>query len=217
MIEVVGVQFISGLKVYDFKPGDNEIAIKDYVLVETAKGEEIGRIVYVGKEIKEDDAKSPLKEISRVLSEGDKGKLKEYRKKGAKMFPEFQKKIIKYKLDMKPTMIDFTLDGETAIFYFTAEGRVDFRGLARDLSRTFRIQVKMRQIGSRDEAKIYGGYGMCGRPVCCKRFLVSSEAITMDMVRKQYSSGVATSKVSGLCGRLMCCLAFEKKKGDKNK
>jgi len=130
--------------------------------------------------------------------------------------PKFKEKVKKYGLLMKPVMVDFTLDGEKMIFYFTSENRIDFRDLVKDLARTFKKQVKLRQIGARDEAKIYSGFGMCGRPVCCRSFLVSNETITMDMARMQYESGVSASKISGMCGRLMCCLAFEKNEKGKS-
>lgn len=214
MAKVAGIQFVSGLKVYDFGM-TNDLAVRDYVLVETIQGEEIGKVVYVNKEIDTKDMKSPLKEIRKILTEEDKQTLREYRKSGLELLPKFAEKIQKYGLGMSPVMIDYSLDGETIILYFTAEGRVDFRNLARDLARTYRKQVKLRQIGSRDEAKIYGGFGMCGRPVCCRSFVVSSESITMDMARAQYETGINANKVSGLCGRLMCCLSFEKNKEKK--
>ncbi|PIZ00629.1 stage 0 sporulation protein [bacterium (Candidatus Howlettbacteria) CG_4_10_14_0_8_um_filter_40_9] len=208
MVKVAGVQFISGLKVYDFKMLD-DVKIRDYVLVETVQGEEIGKVVYINKEFEEKDLRSPLKEIKKILTEEDRHNLKEYRKKGQEIMPQFVEKIEKYGLKMSPVMLDYSLDGETIILYFTADGRVDFRSLVRDLARTFRKQVKLRQVGSRDEAKIYGGFGMCGRPICCRSFIVSTESITMDMARGQYKSGISANKVSGLCGRLMCCLSFE--------
>lgn len=211
MVKVAGVQFLSGLKVYDFKIGEKKSNIRDYVLVETSQGEEIGKIVYVNKEVNEKKMETPLKEIKSVLTEEERKRLNDLRREGIKLMPLFREKVKKYGLLMKPVMIDFSLDGEKIICYFTSENRVDFRDLVKDLARTFKKQVKLRQIGSRDEAKIYGGFGMCGRPVCCKNFLISNETITMDMARIQYESGVSAGKISGICGRLMCCLAFEKK------
>lgn len=223
MIKAIGVQFLTGLKVYDFDPEEKKVSLRDYILVETAQGEEIGKVVYIEKEIDEKKISSPLKGIEKVLSDSDIEKLKEYRQRGQDALPKFREKVFKYGLQMKPVMVDFSLDGDKMIFYFSADGRVDFRELLKDLARTFKKQIKMKQIGSRDEAKIYGGFGMCGRPICCKSFLVTNASITMDMVRDQYETNMSASKVSGICGRLMCCIAFEngdkigKKNQNKNK
>jgi cell fate regulator YaaT (PSP1 superfamily) len=209
MIKVIGVQFNSSLKIYDFKPGRHTININDWVIVETTQGLDIGRVVYVNKEVSAKEVEEPYKEIIRKADEKDLARWDKMKEEGSKHLEEFRAKANELGLDMKPTNCEFSFDGEKAIFYFTAENRVDFRELIKELNRVVKKQVIMRQIGPRDEAKILGGYGVCGEPICCKRFLTKMTSVTMDMAREQYENNVNANKVTGACGRLMCCLAFE--------
>jgi cell fate regulator YaaT (PSP1 superfamily) len=212
MIKVVGVQFNSSLKIYDFRPGRHNVEINDWVIVETTQGIEIGRVVYVNKEVTAKEMEEPFKEIIRIADEKDLAKWQKMREEGQKFFPDYSEKINKLGLEMKPTSVEFSFDGERAIFYFTAENRVDFRELIKELGRVVKKQVILRQIGPRDEAKMLGGYGICGQPICCNRFLTKMTSVTMDMARDQYETNVNANKVTGACGRLMCCLAFEANK-----
>ncbi|MDD5693014.1 MAG: regulatory iron-sulfur-containing complex subunit RicT [Patescibacteria group bacterium] len=216
MIKVIGIQFNSSLKTYDFKPGRHKTNINDYVVVETVQGIEIGRVIYIDKEISAKEMEEPHKEIMRIADEKDIKRWEKMRQDGLELVGLFREKVAELKLDMKPITVEYSFDGERIIFYFTAENRVDFRELIKVLSRAVNKQVVMRQIGPRDEAKLLGGYGICGQPVCCVRFLTQAESVSMDMAREQYEMNVNANKVTGLCGRLMCCLAFEepeKKKG----
>jgi cell fate regulator YaaT (PSP1 superfamily) len=209
MIKVIGVQFNSSLKIYDFRAGRHKVSINDWVIVETAQGIEIGRVIYVNKEVTAKEMEEPFKEIIRVADDKDLAKWQKMREEGGKYFPDYTEKIQKLGLEMKPTSVEFSFDGERAIFYFTAENRVDFRELIKELGRVVKKQVILRQIGPRDEAKMLGGFGICGQPVCCKRFLTKMTSVTMDMARDQYETNVNANKVTGVCGRLMCCLSFE--------
>jgi cell fate regulator YaaT (PSP1 superfamily) len=213
MPKVVGVKFPHSLKIYDFLPGDHKVSVRDFVVVETTQGKEIGQIVYLGREVKENDLEAPLKEIEGLATEADMAKKEELEEEAKELFPLFSEKIEKYGLSMNPVGVSFSLDETRAIFYFTAEGRVDFRELARDLSRTVQKQAILRQIGPRDEAKLIGGYGRCGRPICCATFLAGTEGVSMGTVEKQYGMPKSAAKISGICGRLMCCLNYEDPKG----
>lgn len=218
MIKVIGVQFNSSLKTYDFKPGRNKIEVNNYVVVETVQGIEIGRVIYIDKEVSAKEVEEPYKEVIRIADDKDLNRWKKMREEGYQFLPLFREKVKELKLEMKPITVELSFEGDRAIFYFAAENRVDFRELIKVLSRSIKKQVIMRQIGPRDEAKMLGGYGICGQPVCCVRFLTQAESISMDMAREQYETNVNANKVTGLCGRLMCCLTFEeidKKKGKK--
>lgn len=208
MVKVIGVKFSHSLKIYEFLPGKAKIKNKDKVVVETPQGIEIGDVVYVAKEKKE-DPHNPLKEILRVANEKDLELFHQLEEEAKKYFPLFKEKIAKYNLNMNPVGVSASLDGSRLIFYFTSEGRVDFRELARDISRSVQRQAILRQIGPRDEAKLLGGYGRCGRPICCATFLLGTESVKMDSVEAQYGVPKSASKVSGICGRLMCCLNYE--------
>jgi cell fate regulator YaaT (PSP1 superfamily) len=218
VIKVIGVQFNSSLKTYDFKPGRNKIEVNNYVVVETVQGIEIGRVIYIDKEVSAKEVEEPYKEVIRIADDKDLNRWKKMREEGYQFLPLFREKVKELKLEMKPITVELSFEGDRAIFYFAAENRVDFRELIKVLSRSIKKQVIMRQIGPRDEAKMLGGYGICGQPVCCVRFLTQAESISMDMAREQYETNVNANKVTGLCGRLMCCLTFEeidKKKGKK--
>ena len=209
MIKVCGVQFNSSLKTYDFRQGRSKVGINDFVIVETAQGTEVGRVIYINKEIVPSESDELLKEIIRVADDKDLARWKKMRLEGSTYLDIFKQKSAELSLGMKPIEVELSFDGEKAIFYFTAENRVDFRELIKALSRIVKKQVVMRQIGPRDEAKFLGGFGICGQPVCCARFLNQVESISMDQAREQYANSVNANKVTGICGRLMCCLAFE--------
>jgi cell fate regulator YaaT (PSP1 superfamily) len=209
MSKVIGVKFPHTLKIYDFLPGNHKVAIRDFVVVETTQGKEIGQVVYTEREVNEKNLEAPLKEIESIATEKDMTKQDELEGEAKELFPMFVEKIDKYGLAMNPVGVSFSLDETRAIFYFTAEGRVDFRELARELSRAIQKQAILRQIGPRDEAKLIGGYGRCGRPICCATFLVGTEGVSMDTVEKQFGGPKSATKISGICGRLMCCLNYE--------
>lgn len=215
MTKAVGIQFRSGIKIYDFKQKSDDINIHDQVLVETAYGEEVGVVRYVGKEVKE-TKEMPLKDIQKVLTEKEVDRLARLKTEHTGYVDIFKKKVEEQVLDMKFVDYEFSLDGEKVTFYFTAGNRVDFRNLVRDMSREVKKTILLRQMGQRDEARILDGFGPCGRPICCRNFLTKLDNISMEMVREQYEGTRNASKVSGACGKLMCCLAFEKP-GDKPK
>ena len=207
-MKVVGVQFNSAVKIYDFNPGRHKIGLNDWVVVETAQGVDLGKVVYINKEVAESDS-DEVKDIIRIAEEKDIDRYERMCAEGAEYYEKLQKIVMDSGLDMKSVKSEFSFDGERIVFYFTAESRVDFRELIKDFSRATGKQVIMRQIGPRDEAKMMGGYGVCGQPYCCKRFMTSMGSVTMDMARDQFENNVNANKVTGACGRLMCCLAFE--------
>jgi len=207
-MKVVGVQFNSAVKIYDFSPGRHKVALNDWVVVDTVQGVEIGRVVYVNKEVPE-TSNEEVKDIIRLAEDKDIDRYERMAAEGAEYFDALKKIVVDSELDMKPVKSELSFDGERVVFYFTAENRVDFRELLKDFSREIKKQVTMRQIGPRDEAKMLGGYGVCGQPICCKRFMTRMESVTMDMARDQFENNVNANKVTGACGRLMCCLAFE--------
>ncbi len=212
MAKAVGVQLRSGIKIYDFKQPSEEIKIGDFVLVDTIHDEEVGSVRYINKTVKQ-TKDQPLKDIVKVLTERDTERLRRLKLDHSGYIDIFHKKVDEHKLDMKFVDFEFSLDGEKVTFYFTADSRVDFRNLVRDLSRQLQKTVLLRQMGQRDEARILDGFGPCGRPICCKSFLTRLENISMDMVREQYEGSRNASKVSGICGKLMCCLSFERENG----
>jgi cell fate regulator YaaT (PSP1 superfamily) len=207
-MKVVGVQFNSAVKIYDFKIGRHNAQLKDWVVVDTTQGVELGQVVYINKEITAAEGEE-VKEIMRLADEKDIARYERMCAEGASYFEKFKDITIKSGLEMKPVKTEFSFDGERIVFYFTADSRVDFRELLKDLSREAKKQVIMRQIGPRDEAKMLDGYGVCGQPICCKRFMIRMEGVSMDMARDQFENNVNANKVTGACGRLMCCLAFE--------
>jgi len=207
-MKVVGVQFNSAVKIYDFKPGRHKVELNDWVVVETAQGLEIGRVVYINKEVTSAEA-DEIKDIMRLADEKDIDRYNRMCEEGATYFEGFKKIVLDSGLDMKSVKSELSFDGDRVVFYFTAENRVDFRELIKDFSRESKRQVIMRQIGPRDEAKMLGGHGVCGQEICCKRFMTRMESVTMDMARDQFENNVNANKVTGACGRLMCCLAFE--------
>ncbi|WP_088008399.1 PSP1 domain-containing protein [Indiicoccus explosivorum] len=208
MYNVIGVRFKKAGKIYYFAPGDYQIDKDDFVIVETARGVEYGKVVVPVKEVGENDVVLPLKQVIRKATEKDRQQVETNRMEAARAFETGLKKITEHKLDMNLVDVEYTFDRNKVIFYFTAEGRVDFRNLVKDLASVFRTRIELRQIGVRDEAKMLGGIGPCGRMLCCSTFLGDFEPVSIKMAKDQNLS-LNPSKISGLCGRLMCCLKYE--------
>ncbi|RNF38317.1 PSP1 domain-containing protein [Planococcus salinus] len=208
MYNVIGVRFKKAGKIYYFDPGKYEIEKDDYVIVETARGVEYGKVVVPQKTVGENDVVLPLKQVVRVANDRDRQQVEENRLEAGKAFELGTDKIGEHRLDMKLVDVEYTFDRNKIIFYFTAEGRVDFRNLVKDLASIFRTRIELRQIGVRDEAKMLGGIGPCGRMLCCSTFLGDFEPVSIKMAKDQNLS-LNPSKISGLCGRLMCCLKYE--------
>lgn len=208
MIKVVGVRFRKAGKVYYFDPGVLDIKKENNVIVETARGIEFGEVVLDSREINESDVVSPLKSVLRIANEEDIKKEEENKKKEKEAFDTCLAKIEKHKLDMKLIDVEYTFDNNKVLFYFTADGRVDFRDLVKDLASVFKTRIELRQIGVRDESKMMGGIGVCGRVLCCKTFLGDFEPVSIKMAKEQGLS-LNPCKISGSCGRLMCCLRYE--------
>jgi len=208
MVKVTGVRFKSAGKVYFFDPGDLDVKLNDHVIVETARGLEFGTIAMDITDIKEDDVVQPLKKIVRMATEEDIKRHAENEKKKAKALSLCQEKVDKHGLEMKLIDVEYTFDNNKIIFYFTADGRVDFRELVKDLASVFKMRIELRQIGVRDEAKMLGGIGSCGRSLCCSSWLSDFEPVSIKMAKVQNLS-LNPTKISGICGRLMCCLKYE--------
>lgn len=208
MIKVIGVRFKKAGKIYYFSPTDLDIKRGQYVIVETARGIEFGECVIGIKEISEEEIVSPLKCVIRIADENDILKHKENKAKEIEALEICLKKIQEHKLDMKLIDVEYTFDNNKVIFYFTADGRVDFRELVKDLATIFKTRIELRQIGVRDEAKMVGGLGPCGRPMCCSTFLGDFASVSIKMAKEQNLS-LNPTKISGICGRLMCCLNYE--------
>lgn len=208
MYNVIGVRFKKAGKIYYFDPGEFAIEKDDYVIVETTRGVEYGKVVVPVKSVGENDVVLPLKQVVRVASDRDRQQVEENRIEAARAFEQGTAKIEEHRLDMKLVDVEYTFDRNKVIFYFTAEGRVDFRNLVKDLASIFRTRIELRQIGVRDEAKMLGGIGPCGRMLCCSTFLGDFEPVSIKMAKDQNLS-LNPSKISGLCGRLMCCLKYE--------
>ena len=208
MIKVVGVRFKTAGKIYYFDPDDIDVKFNDFVVVETVRGIEFGHVVVGPKEIGEDEIVSPLKKVLRVALDEDFESHRENKRKAEEAIIICQEKVDEHGLRMKLVDVEYTFDNNKVIFYFTADGRVDFRELVKDLAAIFRTRIELRQIGVRDEAKAVGGVGPCGRKVCCKQFLGEFEPVSIKMAKEQ-SLSLNPTKISGLCGRLMCCLKYE--------
>ncbi|MBS4535915.1 stage 0 sporulation family protein [Clostridium sp. D2Q-14] len=208
MINVVGVRFKKAGKIYYFDPVDIDVKKENSVIVETVRGIEFGDVVVGPKEIKEEDIVAPLKNVIRIATEEDIIKHKENKSKEKRAFEICEEKIEEHKLQMKLIDVEYTFDNNKVIFYFTADGRVDFRELVKDLASIFRTRIELRQIGVRDEAKMIGGVGPCGRALCCNSFLGDFDPVSIKMAKEQNLS-LNPTKISGLCGRLMCCLKYE--------
>lgn len=208
MLSVVGVRFRQAGKIYYFDPGGHEISLNDYVIVETVRGIEFGKVVIANRKVSESDVVLPLKKVIRLATEEDKVTVLKNKEMAKGAFDICLEKIEKHELDMNLVDVEYTLDRNKVIFYFTADGRVDFRELVKDLAATFKTRIELRQIGVRDEAKMLGGIGPCGRMLCCSTFLGDFEPVSIKMAKDQNLS-LNPTKISGLCGRLMCCLKYE--------
>jgi cell fate regulator YaaT (PSP1 superfamily) len=208
MIKVAGIRFKKAGKIYYFDPGNLDINKGDNVIVETARGIEFGECVTGLKNISEEDIVSPLKSVIRKATELDESQHKENKIKEKEAFNICLEKIQEHRLVMKLIDVEYTFDNNKVIFYFTADGRVDFRELVKDLATIFRTRIELRQIGVRDESKMVGGLGPCGRPLCCSSFLGDFVPVSIKMAKEQNLS-LNPTKISGICGRLMCCLNYE--------
>ncbi len=208
MSEVIGVKFKEGGKVYYFDPNGVTAKADDAVIVETARGMECGIVSAANREVPETEIVKPLKQVIRLATPKDVAQMEENRKREAHAFEVCQQKILDHKMDMKLVDVEYTFDNSKILFYFTADGRVDFRDLVKDLAGIFRTRIELRQIGVRDEAKMLGGLGICGRVFCCSSFLSDFQPVSIKMAKEQGLS-LNPTKISGTCGRLMCCLKYE--------
>ena len=208
MAEVIGVRFKEVGKVYYFDPLDNKLNAGDMVIVETARGLECGEVAASNREVDDEKIKQPLKPVIRIATEKDLNHLGENKLREKEAYKICEQKIAAHKLGMKLVNVEYTFDNSKIIFYFTADGRVDFRALVKDLASVFRTRIELRQIGVRDEAKMLGGLGICGRPFCCNRFMGEFQPVSIKMAKEQGLS-LSPVKISGTCGRLMCCLKYE--------
>lgn len=208
MIKVVGVRFRTAGKIYYFDPKNYTIAEGDHVIVETARGVEFGTVMIPPRELEPDKVVQPLKPVIRVATAEDEKIEAKNRQKEKDAFKICLEKIQKHKMEMKLVDAEYTFDNNKLLFYFTADGRIDFRELVKDLASVFRTRIELRQIGVRDETKILGGIGICGRPLCCNTFLSEFAPVSIKMAKEQNLS-LNPSKISGVCGRLMCCLKNE--------
>lgn len=208
MAEVIGVRFKDVGKVYYFAPGDCKLSIGDMVIVETARGVECGTVALENKIVPDESLNSPLKPLIRIATPSDLNHLEDNKAREKKAFEICEQKIADNKLEMKLVNVEYTFDNSKILFYFTADGRVDFRALVKDLASVFRTRIELRQIGVRDEAKMLGGLGICGKPFCCSSFMGEFQPVSIKMAKDQGLS-LSPVKISGTCGRLMCCLKFE--------
>lgn len=208
MKKIIGVRFKKPGKIYFFDPENMEIEKYDNVIVETAMGDEIGKVVIADREIDESKMATPLKKVVRKATKEDLESQEKYKSKEPEAFKICKEKIKKYNLEMNLTDVEYKFDGSKILFYFTADGRIDFRDLVKDLASVFKTRIELRQIGVRDEVKRIGGNGICGRELCCCSFLDNFETVSIKMAKEQ-NIALNPSKISGNCGRLMCCLKYE--------
>ncbi len=208
MAEVIGVRFKEVGKVYYFDPDGKQLKKGERVIVETVRGVECGEVAMDNREVSDEEIVKPLKKLIRIATDDDIYTLAENKRKESEAFEICQKKIAAHNLDMKLVDVEYTFDGGKILFYFTADGRVDFRELVKDLAGVFRTRIELRQIGVRDESKMLGGLGICGRPFCCGSFLGEFQPVSIKMAKEQGLS-LNPAKISGACGRLMCCLKYE--------
>ena len=208
MTKVVGVRFRNTGKIYYFDPTGFEIEAGAHVIVETARGVEMGNVIFSPKEVEDEAVVQPLKSIIRIATMADESVMEQNRIKEKEAFQICLEKIAKHKLEMKLVEAEYTFDNNKLLFYFTADGRIDFRELVKDLAAVFRTKIELRQIGVRDETKILGGVGICGRGLCCHTYLTDFVPVSIKMAKEQNLS-LNPSKISGVCGRLMCCLKNE--------
>ena len=208
MKTVIGVRFKDGGKMYYFDPGEFDVKEGDGVIVETARGTEFGDVVAPPQQLEEEKIIAPLKSVVRIATPHDREQRDKNRAKESEAYAICMEKIQAHQLEMKLVDVEYTFNGSKVVFYFTADGRVDFRELVKDLASVFKTRIELRQIGVRDEAKMLGGLGSCGRPVCCKAFLSDFTPVSIKMAKEQNLS-LSPTKISGICGRLMCCLKYE--------
>ena len=208
MAEIVGIKFKDVGKVYYFDPNGAKFNKGDFAIVETIRGVECGEVAIENKDVEESEIVKPLKKIVRPASADDIKKYEENKKKEIEAAEIARKRIEAHKLEMNLVDVEYTFDGGKILFYFTADGRVDFRELVKDLASIFRTRIELRQIGVRDKAKMIGGLGVCGRPFCCSTFLGDFQPVSIKMAKEQGLS-LSLDKISGCCGRLMCCLKYE--------
>ena len=208
MAEIVGVRFKEVGKIYYFDPCDKKFARNDQVIVETARGVEFGIVAIPNREVEDDSIVKPLRKVVRFAGMDDLRRVEENHQKEKRAYRICQEKIAANRLEMKLVGVEYAFDNSKILFYFTADGRVDFRELVKDLASVFRTRIELRQIGVRDEAKMLGGLGICGRPFCCASFLGEFQPVSIKMAKEQGLS-LNPTKISGTCGRLMCCLKYE--------
>ena len=208
MVTVIGVRFRAAGKIYYFSPGKLEIKNGDHVIVETARGIEYGHVVLGNRDVEDNKVVQPLKAVIRMANKEDIAREEANRKKEKDAFKICQEKIRKHKLEMKLIDVEYTFDNNKILFYFTADGRIDFRELVKDLASVFKTRIELRQVGVRDETKIIGGVGICGRALCCHSYLSEFIPVSIKMAKEQNLS-LNPTKISGVCGRLMCCLKNE--------
>ena len=208
MIETVGIRFKEGGKIYDFDADGKQFNKGDYAIVETVRGMECGLVAKANHGTNEDDITKPLKKVMRIATEKDIKYLAENKVKEKEAFKICEDKIQAHGLQMNLVDVEYTFDRSKLLFYFTADGRVDFRELVKDLAGAFRTRIELRQIGVRDESRMVGGFGICGRPFCCNTFLNDFQPVSIKMAKEQGLS-LNPTKISGTCGRLMCCLKYE--------
>lgn len=208
MVKIIGVRFRRTGKIYYFSPGELHIEKGQNVIVETARGVEYGKVVLGMRNIKEEEVSAPLKSVIRIATESDTEQEEQNREKEKEAFQICLEKINKHGLEMKLIDAEYTFDNNKVLFYFTADGRIDFRELVKDLASVFKTRIELRQIGVRDETKVRGGYSICGRPLCCSTYLTDFVPVSIKMAKEQNLS-LNPTKISGVCGRLMCCLKNE--------
>ena len=208
MTEVISVKFKETGRAYYFSPAGKQVKVGDKVIVETQNGNEFGTVAEGNHQVTDESVVPPLKKMLRFANEKDFKKLEENKKKEAEAFKVCEELVVQHKLDMKLVEVEYSFDGGKIVFFFTSEGRVDFRELVKDLAAKFHTRIELRQIGVRDEAKMLGGIGICGQPYCCKQFLSDFQPVSIKMAKEQGLS-LNPTKISGSCGRLMCCLKYE--------
>ncbi len=208
MTKIVGIRFRTAGKIYYFDPADFDLDMAMHVIVETARGIEMGTVLIPPKEVEDDKVVSPLKPVIRVATEEDEQTVARNKEKEKEAFAICKEKIIKHGLEMKLVDAEYTFDSNKLLFYFTADGRIDFRELVKDLAAVFRTRIELRQIGVRDETKMMGGIGICGRALCCSTYMPDFVPVSIKMAKEQNLS-LNPTKISGVCGRLMCCLKYE--------
>ena len=208
MKNIIGVRFKRPGKIYFFDPGELQINLKDYVIVETSQGEEMGEVAICNRKLPDEKVVAPLKPVIRIATAEDKKHNEENKEKEKEAFKICQEKIKKHKLDMNLLDVEYKFDNSKILFFFTADGRIDFRDLVKELASIFKTRIELRQIGVRDEVRKIGGNGICGRELCCCTFLDNFDSVSIKMAKEQ-NIALGSSKISGNCGRLMCCLRYE--------